>query len=139
VSRAVRVNTTLDADLLERIDAFANERREDRSTAIRQLVDIALRELSKRDALIAYRQGRLTIREFAAALNLDVWGAHDLLAAEGVAIAQGSRAETVDALQRLMSTTAPGRPRSRRSADKPRNQPKHAPSRARRSPTRGFK
>src|SRR5437879_4707947 len=83
---------------LERIDAFANERREDRSTAIRQLVDIALRELSKRDALIAYRQGRLTIREFAAALNLDVWAAHDLLAAEGVAIAQGSRAETVDAL-----------------------------------------
>jgi len=29
VTRTVRVNTTLDADLLERIDAFASERRED--------------------------------------------------------------------------------------------------------------
>src|SRR5207245_5444627 len=94
IRAAVRVNTTLDADLLERIDAFASERREDRSTAIRQLVDIALRELSKRDALQAYRQGRLTLREFADAMNLGVWAAHDLLLAEGVAIAQGTRAET---------------------------------------------
>ena len=35
MTRTVRVNTTLDDDLLERIDAFASERREDRSTAIR--------------------------------------------------------------------------------------------------------
>ena len=99
--RTVRVNTTLDDDLLQRIDAFASERREDRSTAIRQLVDIALRELSKRDALDADAQGRLTLREFAGTLNLGVWAAHDLLLAEGVAVAQGSRDESRAALQAL--------------------------------------
>ena|SRR5438067_2355315 len=118
MTRTVRVNTTLDDDLLERIDAFASERREDRSTAIRQLVDIALRELSKRDALTAYREGRLTLREFADALNLRIWGAHDVLLAEDVAVAQGSRAETDTAFQSLMSTLAmrpPSPPTGRRS------------------------
>lgn len=98
----VRVNTTLDDDLVERIDAFARERREDRSTAIRQLVDIALRELSKHDALNAYRQGRITLREFADVLNLGTWAAHDLLLSEGVAVAQGSRADTSAALAALL-------------------------------------
>lgn len=109
MTKAVRVNTTLDADLLERIDSFASERREDRSTAIRQLVDIALRELSKRDALNAYRQGRITLREFAAVLNLGVWAAHDLLLTEGVAVAQGSRDDTSAVLETLLSPAVPRR------------------------------
>ena len=112
--RAVRVNTTLDDDLLERIDAFATERREDRSTAIRQLVDMALRELAKRDALDAYRQGRITLREFARTLNLGIWGAHDLLLAEGVAVAQGSVTDTNAALKALLG----GRGEARRSRRK---------------------
>lgn len=98
MTRAVRVNATMDEGLLRRVDAFAEGRYEDRSTALRQLVAFALRELQKRDALDAYRQGRVTLREFSRALGLDVWGAHDLLRAEGVAVAQGSRAETKAAL-----------------------------------------
>jgi predicted HTH domain antitoxin len=42
----------------------------------------------------AYRGGRLTLRELAAMLGLDIWATHDLLAAEGVAVAQGSMEET---------------------------------------------
>ena len=114
--RAIRVNTTLDDDLLERIDAFASERREDRSTAIRQLVDLALRELSKRDAVEAYRQGRITLREFAANLNLGVWAAHDLLLAEGVAVAQGGPTETSASVRQLLRMTSSGvRRRSNRA------------------------
>jgi hypothetical protein len=97
---------------LERIDAFADERREDRSTAIRQLVDIALRELSKRDTLSAYRQGRLTLREFADAMNLGIWAAHDMLLAEGVAIAQGTWAETSAATLSLVPPVAGPKRRS---------------------------
>lgn len=100
--RAVRVNTTLDEDLLQRIDAFASDRREDRPTAIRQLVDLALRELAKRDTLDAYRQGRITLREFADILNLGIWAAHDLLLAEGVAVAQGDPTETGAAVRQLL-------------------------------------
>lgn len=90
----VRVNATIDEDLLRRVDAFAATRYEDRSTAIRQLLDFALRELSQREAIEAYQAGRVTLRELARTLGLDVWGAHDLLAAEGVPVAQGVRAES---------------------------------------------
>ena len=45
-------------DLLRRVDAFAAERYEDRSTALRQLVAFALRELHKRDSMDAYAAGR---------------------------------------------------------------------------------
>ncbi|HZI98095.1 MAG TPA: hypothetical protein VFD41_11295 [Actinomycetales bacterium] len=105
MSETVRINATLDRELLERIDAFARDRLEDRSTALRQLVDLALRELSKRDAVEAYRQGRLTLREFGRVLNLDIWKAQDLLLAEGVAIAQGGRGETADALDAAVGTS----------------------------------
>lgn len=94
MAHAVRVNATMDEDLLRRVDAFAAERYEDRSTALRQLVAFALRELQKRDAMDAYTAGRVTLREFARSLGLGVWAAHDLLRAEGVAVAQGERDET---------------------------------------------
>lgn len=102
MTETVRINATLDRELLDRIDAFAKDRLEDRSTAIRQLVDLALRELSKNDAVESYRRGGLTLREFGRALNLDVWKAQDLLLAEGVAVAQGARAETADALDSVV-------------------------------------
>ncbi|MGH3545208.1 MAG: UPF0175 family protein [Mycobacteriales bacterium] len=73
---------------------FAADRYEDRSTVLRQLVDFALRELQKREALGAYRSGRVTLREFARTLNLPIWEAHDLLRAEGVPVAHGERSET---------------------------------------------
>ena len=56
---------------------------------------------ARRDAIEAYQSGRVTLREFARALGLEVWPAHDLLAAEGVAIAQGDRGETKAALEAL--------------------------------------
>jgi hypothetical protein len=97
----VRVNATMDRSLVERVDAVAARRLEDRSTAIRRLVDFALREHDKRDALDAYQGGRLTLRELGRALGLDAWETHDLLVAEGVAVAQGSREETSQALEDL--------------------------------------
>lgn len=106
MTRAVRVNATIDAELVQRIDAFAAQRYEDRSTAIRQLVDFALRELQQRDALDAYRSGRVTLREFSRALGLDTWAAHDLLRAEGVAVAQGGRGETRAALELALADVA---------------------------------
>ncbi len=110
MSKAVRVNTTMDQELLDRVDAFAGTRHEDRSTALRQLADFALREMAKRDAIAAYQQGRLTLREFARALGLDIWAAQDLLASEGVAVAQGSRDETLATLREFVDTTSGATP-----------------------------
>lgn len=103
MSRAVRVNATMDEELVRRLDAFAEGRYEDRSTALRQLVDFALREMHKREALEAYEAGRVTLRELARALGLTVWAAHDLLRAEGVAVAQGTMDETRAALEEALS------------------------------------
>lgn len=109
MSETVRVNATMDRSLVDRVDAFAARRFEDRSTAIRQLVDFALRELVKREAVDAYRAGRLTLRELGRALGLDAWATHDLLASEGVAVAQGAREETEQVLADILAD------RSRRS------------------------
>ncbi|WP_370326557.1 UPF0175 family protein [Euzebya sp.] len=102
MSRSVRINATMDEELLRRIDAFAAERLEDRSTALRQLADFALRELHLRDAVEAYRQGRVSLRQFATSLGVDVWKAHDLLRAEGVAVTQGVRDESRGALDEVV-------------------------------------
>lgn len=107
MSKFRRVNVTLDADLLARVDEYAARHREDRSTAIRQLLDLALRSLAERDAIEAYESGRLTVRELAAVLNLGVWGAHDFLASRGVAIAQGTLAETASDLDAVLGELVP--------------------------------
>lgn len=104
MSDVVRINATIDRDLLNRVDRFAERHSEDRSTAIRQLLRAALREAAKDEAITAYRQQRLTIRQLAEVLDLDVWGAHDLLASEGVAISQGTRAETAADLEALIQS-----------------------------------
>ncbi|MDN5861332.1 MAG: hypothetical protein L0H84_22245 [Pseudonocardia sp.] len=102
MSQAVRLNATMDEELLRRLDAYAKDHYEDRSTALRQLVDFALRELRKRDAISAFRDGRVTVREFARALGLGVWAAHDLLRSEGVAVSQGERVETVASVDAIV-------------------------------------
>lgn len=109
MSNVSRVNATLDDDLLARVDEYAGRHREDRSTAIRQLLDLALRSLAEGDAIDAYRGGRLTLRELAAALHLSVWGAHDFLATKGVAVAQGTMAETASDLAAVLEQIAPRR------------------------------
>lgn len=114
MSDVVRINATLDRALLERLDRYAARNAEDRSTAIRQLLRLALRQLSKEDAIGAYRQGRVTLRQFAEALDLDIWGAHDLLTSEGVAIAQGSRQETAADLEALLRQARPRTPSPKR-------------------------
>jgi predicted HTH domain antitoxin len=110
MSRAVRLNATMDEELLGRLDAYAKDHYEDRSTALRQLVDFALRKLRKRDAVEAYRSGRVTLRDFARALGLTVWAAHDLLRVDGVAVGQGDREETSASLDDVLARVAPRPP-----------------------------
>ncbi len=103
----VRVNATLDRALLDRVDAFAQRRLEDRSTAIRQLLDHALRDLVTAESVAAYEAGRITLRELADVLRLPIWSTHDLLASRGVAVAQGAREESAEGLAAAVATAAP--------------------------------
>jgi hypothetical protein len=63
--------------------------------------------VSQADALEAYRSGRVTIREFAHALGLDIWSAHDLLRAECVAVSQGDHSETTALLAAVLANALP--------------------------------
>lgn len=105
MTEVVRINATVDRALLDRVDRYAERHSEDRSTAIRQLLRAALRQLATDEAVTAYRQGRLTIRQLAAMLELDMWGAHDLLQSLGVAIAQGTLGETAADLEDVLEST----------------------------------
>ena len=75
---------------------------------MRQLLDFARRDLHKRDALKAYQEGRVTLRELGHVLGLRTWATSDLLRAEGVKVARGARDETVEALDAVLADL--GRP-----------------------------
>lgn len=103
----VRINATMDEELVRRIDAYAEHHLEDRSTALRQLADFALREMALRSALAAYQDGRVSLREFARTLRIDIWQAHDLLRAHDVAVAQGAREESTTGLAQVLAALSP--------------------------------
>jgi Arc/MetJ-type ribon-helix-helix transcriptional regulator len=84
--KLARVNVTLGKDLLEKIDGYAKNKYEDRSTAMRQLMALGLQEGNKKDVTYAYKNKKITLREAAELLGTDYYGAQDILAGEGVAV-----------------------------------------------------
>jgi len=84
--KLVRVNVTLRKDLLEKIDEYAKNKYEDRSTAMRQLVSLGLQEGNKKEVAYAYQNKRITLREAADLLGTDYYGAQDILAEEGIPV-----------------------------------------------------
>ncbi|ACV64744.1 hypothetical protein Dtox_4068 [Desulfofarcimen acetoxidans DSM 771] len=82
----IKISTNFEPELLKRIDAYANKRYTDRSAAIQQLVDIALRELNKGEVIKAYRDGRLSIRQCADMLGVDYFEMNNILQNEGISV-----------------------------------------------------
>lgn len=89
----VRINATLSKQVLERIDHYANEMQEDRSTAIRQLLLKAIIELEKGKIIKAYKEKKLTIREAAEALGIDYWEMQKILEEMDIAVTDLTMAE----------------------------------------------
>jgi len=84
--KLVRVNVTLRKDLLEKIDEYAKKKYEDRSTAMRQLMSLGIREGNKKDVAYAYKNKKITLREASDLLGTDYYEAQDILAEEGVPV-----------------------------------------------------
>ena len=97
----VRINTTLSKKVLEKVDHYAEEMQEDRSTAIRQLLIKAVFEIEKQQILKAYREKRLTIREAAAALGIDYWQMQELLEETGLPITDLTKMEINERKDRI--------------------------------------
>jgi len=84
MEKVVRVNTTLYPELLKRIDYYAEQRLEDRSTAIRQLIAEGLKTELKAKVIESLKENKLTIREAAELLNVEYWEMQQIMDEEGV-------------------------------------------------------
>jgi len=92
--KMVKIAVSLNQELLERLGRYAEEHLEDRSTALRQLLDFALNQKRLAQLVEQYRRGLLTLREVAVALGISYRKAEALLGHEGVPILHVSPGET---------------------------------------------
>jgi len=86
MEKRIRISTEFDPVLLKKLDAYASKRYLDRSSALQQLVSLALREVYKKEAVQAYREGRMTIRQCAEMLGVDYFEMDKILQSENVNI-----------------------------------------------------
>lgn len=86
MGKEMKIIAHFDPALLKRVDAYATKRYADRSAAIQQLVSFALREINKKEAVQAYRDGRMTIRQCADMLGVDYFEMNEILNAEDAPI-----------------------------------------------------
>jgi predicted HTH domain antitoxin len=84
MAEMVRVNTTMYPKLLKKIDFYAQQRLEDRSTAIRQLIAEGLKTELKKKVLTSLKDTKLTIREAAELLGVEYWEMQQIMEEEGV-------------------------------------------------------
>jgi len=84
MEKVLRVNTTLYPDLLKRIDFYAKQRLEDRSTAIRQLVAEGLKTELKAKVIESLKEKKITIREAAQLLNVEYWEMQQIMDEESI-------------------------------------------------------
>ncbi len=72
--------------LLQRIDFYAEQRLEDRSTAIRQLIAEGLKQELKSKVMLSLKEKKLTVREVAELLGVAYWEMQQIMDEEGVAL-----------------------------------------------------
>ena len=84
MTEVVRINATLHSDLLDRIDFYAKQNYEDRSTAIRQLIAEGLKQKLKDNVIESFENKRITIREAAELLGVDYWEMQSILEEKGI-------------------------------------------------------
>lgn len=84
MTEMIRVNTTMYPKLLRKIDFYAEQRLEDRSTAIRQLIAEGLKTELKANVIKSLKEAKLTIREAAELLGVEYWEMQQIMEERGV-------------------------------------------------------
>lgn len=93
MEKVERVNTTLYPEQLRRIDFYAEQRLEDRSTAIRQLIAEGLKTELKAKVIASLKEKKLTIREAAELLGVEYWEMQQIMGEEGISLIGISKEE----------------------------------------------
>jgi len=74
-----RISVTIPEDLLEESEELAEERMEDRSTIIRQLIAEGLKEEKKKKAVEMYMEKKVSLEKAAEIADVSIWKMLDLL------------------------------------------------------------
>lgn len=84
-----RINITLNKSLLEEVDKIAEMRLEDRSTAVRQLLQKSLKEEKIEKAIEEYKNQGMTLRQAARLSDMGYWEFQTEMAKRGIPLMSG--------------------------------------------------
>ena len=68
-----RVSLTVPKEILEKSDKIAKEKLEDRSTVMRELLALGLKQYMLQEALKQYTEGKISMGKAAELANVSVW------------------------------------------------------------------
>ena len=74
-----RVSLTVPKELLEKSDKIAKEKLEDRSTVMRELLALGLKEYMIKDAVNQYTEGKVSMEKAAELADISIWKFFDVL------------------------------------------------------------
>ena len=74
-----RVSLTVPRELLEKSDKIAKEKLEDRSTVMRELLALGLKQYMIKDALEMYVEGKISMEKAAELADVSIWKFLDVL------------------------------------------------------------
>ena len=77
--RLGRVSLTVPTELLEKSDKIAKEKLEDRSTVMRELLALGVKQYMVKDAVNKYTEGRLSMEKAAELADVSIWKFLDVL------------------------------------------------------------
>ena len=74
-----RVSLTVPKELLERSEKIAREKLEDRSTVMRELLALGLKQYMIKDAVNKYTEGKVSMEKAAELANVSIWKFLDII------------------------------------------------------------
>ena len=74
-----RISLTMPKELLEKSEKIANEKAEDRSTVIRELLTLGIQQHMMNNALKIYMDGKVSLGKAAEIAEVSIWKFLDML------------------------------------------------------------
>ncbi|MBI1972656.1 UPF0175 family protein [Candidatus Woesearchaeota archaeon] len=74
-----RVSLTVPAEILEQSEKIAKEKAEDRSTTMRELLRLGIKQYMAERALALYAEGKISLEKAAEMAEISLWKILDLL------------------------------------------------------------
>ena len=74
-----RVSLTVPKEILEKSDKIAKEKLEDRSTVLRELLSLGLKDYTIKNAINQYMEGKISMEKAAELAEVSIWKFLDIM------------------------------------------------------------